>query len=110
MKTTIATHTQTTPSIELIDTTLTISGNAITIEPELFWALPLHQIKQHKNIDSVIVELNYVSSSSLPHIINLIKNIPGAAVTWICQHHDDDMIELGESLEYVVTNEFSIKY
>lgn len=107
MKTLISQQTKLTPHVELDDATLTIIGNCITMEPELFWSLLIHQIKQHTNIQHINIELNHVGSSSIPYLIKLIKTVSTATVTWICDEQDDDMIELGQNLNFLIGNEFS---
>ncbi len=102
MITTIAKQTESTPNIAFNSetNTLEIKGNAFPFEPELFWPANIHQIKNIEKSFTIKINLEYVNTNSIPYLAK-IAAIENTHIVWICDQYDEDMIELGETIEYL---------
>lgn len=102
MTTTIAKQTESTPSIIFNPetNTITIKGKSIPFEPETFWPANIHQIKNIKKPFTIEINLEYVNTNSIPYLAK-IAAIENTRIIWICDQYDEDMIELGETIEYL---------
>lgn len=105
MENIITIETKTTPNVIFDNGLLTIVGKSIPFESELYWSLVLHQIKKINNIETLKIELSYINTDSIRHILNIIKSFD-FEVVWSCDYSDDDMIELGKNLEELSNKEF----
>lgn len=110
MTTIIANQTDTTPSIIFNQTnnTITIKGKSIPFEPETFWPANIYQIKNIIKTNSLLkieIDLEYVNSNSIQYLTK-IASIENTDITWICDGFDDDMIELGETIEHISNTKF----
>lgn len=108
--TTIINGTSTTPNITFNKTTntITIKGKSIPFEPELFWPIYTHQFKTLSKTNKQLeieIDLSYINANSIQYLVK-IATIENTIITWICDEFDDDMIELGETLEYLSSTKF----
>lgn len=109
MKTIIVEETNTTPSIILDnnDKSIMIKGKTIPFEPELFWTLVIHQIKNIKGLKEIIINLEYINTKSISFIIKLI-NIMDLNIVWLYDESDVDSYELGNILKTLTKNNFTV--
>lgn len=97
---------------------LSILGNCFPEDPKGFFEPILAWIGEfktsHKGEVSLTVDLNYVNTSSIKILLELIQTITTnfkskAKINWIYEIEDEDMLEVGEDLEKVSEFKFNFQ-
>ncbi|MDZ4663241.1 MAG: DUF1987 domain-containing protein [Bacteroidota bacterium] len=97
---------------------LRILGNCFPEDPKGFFLPILTWIGEfkssHKGEVSLTIDLNYVNTSSIKILLELIQNITTnfkskAKINWVYEIEDEDMLEVGEDLEKVTDFKFNFQ-
>tara|TARA_R110000868_G_scaffold35734_6_gene127700 strand:- start:1211 stop:1594 length:384 start_codon:yes stop_codon:yes gene_type:complete len=105
----ITEHTNTTPNISLdyCSGLLKIKGNSFSFDSKTFWMGVMDKIGELMSyIETIEIELNHVSSNSIPYILKLI-NFNYININWVYDELDEDMYNLGEDLESITKSTFN---
>lgn len=116
MKTIIKNATATSPYLELNGEKgkITINGRAIDYNPSDFWNSIFNWITDYMESSSEAITINlnfeYINTLSTKKLFTLLKLIEFNAgkkmnikINWICDMDDEDMIELGEDINSLLT-------
>jgi hypothetical protein len=97
---------------------LSILGNCFPEDPKSFF-VPitawLEEFKAtHTGEVNLSIDLNYVNTSSVKILLELIQNLTGnfkskVKINWIYEIEDEDMLEVGEDLEKVSEFKFNFQ-
>ncbi|MBK7310570.1 MAG: DUF1987 domain-containing protein [Sphingobacteriaceae bacterium] len=97
---------------------LRILGNCFPEDPKGFFAPILGWLEEfkanHKGEVNLTIDLNYVNTSSIKILLELIQGVTGnfkskAKINWIYEIEDEDMLEVGEDLEKVSEFKFNFQ-
>ncbi len=97
---------------------LSILGNCFPENPKVFFESILKWVEEfktnHKGEVNLTIDLNYVNTSSIKILLELIQTITGnfkskAKINWIYEIEDEDMLEVGEDLEKVTEFKFNFQ-
>lgn len=98
---------------------IVISGRSIQMNANQFWRPLKARLKKHiensKSITSIRFQMEYISSSSVEELVEFLKlskNLTNKGnnfrVEWLYEKGDDDMLELGNSINDIV--DLNMKY
>lgn len=97
---------------------LNILGNCFPEDPKGFFQPITAWIEDfkanHKGDVVLTIDLNYVNTSSIKILLELIQNVTGSfksktKINWIYEIEDEDMLEVGEDLEKVSDFKFNFQ-
>jgi hypothetical protein len=97
---------------------LSIFGNCFPEDPKGFFRPILDWMEEfranHKGDVNLTVDLNYVNTSSIKILLELIQGVTDnfkskAKINWIYEIEDEDMLEVGEDLEKVTEFKFNFQ-
>jgi hypothetical protein len=97
---------------------LSILGNCFPEDPKLFF-MPINAWMEefrsfHQGEVSLTIDLNYVNTSSIKILLDLIQSIKAnfkskTKITWIYEIEDEDMLSVGEDLEKIAEFKFNFQ-
>lgn len=99
---TIYNKTMMTPSITFDEkkSKLSVEGNIILCEGADFWKNITKEIAENSNIKSVDFEIEHINTDSVRNLLKMLKvNKTTFEINWLYEDFDEDMKELGESIE-----------
>jgi hypothetical protein len=107
------------PQIEFKTTgDLSILGNCFPEDPKSFFVPITEWLTEFKAVHTgevnLSIDLNYVNTSSVKILLELIQNLTGnfkskVKINWIYEIEDEDMLEVGEDLEKVSEFKFNFQ-
>lgn len=99
---TIYNKTMMTPSIKFDDkkNKLSVEGNIILCDGKDFWKDITKEIVENSNIKIVDFEIEHINTDSIRNLLIMLNNNKTTfEINWLYEDYDDDMRELGESIE-----------
>ena len=95
-----------TPQVIWSENSLLLKGNLIICDNPSFWKEISNKLLENSKTKHVEFDLEYVNTDSLRILLRLLIKTNGIKYKWYYQDFDEDMLEMGKSIEEITKSHF----